>query len=166
MSEPSGRAAAPFIYRRRVRWGEADAARIAYTGKFPHFAMEALDDFFLEVLGENWYLNTVERNRGNPFVHLSLDFMSPLTPEDTVQIAVWIEKLGRSAITFWVEGHVPGAKSFTGRFVTVCVRYPENKSIDIPEDVRARAEAYQKACAGAPGPGAFALDENGAVITV
>jgi acyl-CoA thioesterase FadM len=33
----------PFVHRRRILWGETDAARIAYTARFLDFAMEAAE---------------------------------------------------------------------------------------------------------------------------
>lgn len=151
---------APYIHKHRVLWAETDTARIAYTAAFPQMGMEALERFFEDVLGENWFINGAERDRGNPFVHLSFDFHSSLTPRDTVHIVVWIEKVGASSMSFVVEGHVPPArKSFTARYTCVFVKASIRKPIRIPKETRTRAEAYQAACAQHPAPGAFSLDK-------
>jgi acyl-CoA thioesterase FadM len=45
MSRPTEDGRFPFIHRRRVKWGESDPARIAYTARFLDFAMDAIEAF-------------------------------------------------------------------------------------------------------------------------
>lgn len=151
---------APFIHKRRITWGDTDTAQIAYTGIFPDIALKAIEAWFEAVLGINWFVNTSEQDRGNPFVHMEMDFVSPLTPRDTVHTVVWVDSIGTSSMTFYVEGHVPPArKAFTGKFTTVFVRSSIRKPLKIPGEERALAQAYQDACAAVPGPGDFSLDQ-------
>jgi acyl-CoA thioesterase FadM len=148
----------PFVHKIRVRWADIDTARIAYSGRFPVFALEAIEAWFENTLGIIWGVNTPEQGRGNPFVHLEMDILSVLTARDTVYVAVWVERIGKSSLSFYVEGHVPpDRKSFTGRFTCVFVRSPARTPIAISDQQRALIEAYQAACKGASAPGAFSL---------
>ena len=149
----------PYFYIRRIRWGDTDTAKIGYTGVFPQIGMEAIEDFSLDVLGENWYENTIDKGRGNPFVHLSIDFHASITPHDTLYVGVWIEKIGRTSLSYLLEGHISpsGKKSFTARYTCVFVNSSTRKPIEIPSNLRTKAEAYQSACKAVPGPGEFKL---------
>lgn len=55
---------APYVYRRRVRWGDSDAARIAYTVRFFDYAMEAIEGWFDDVLGSDWYISNTQHGLG------------------------------------------------------------------------------------------------------
>lgn len=149
----------PFIYDRRIRWGDTDVAKIAYTGVFPQIGLEALEEFSRVIFGEGWYENTLQQGRGNPFVHLSFDFHASITPSDTLHVAVWIEKIGRTSLSYLLEGHIlpSGEKSFTARFTHVYVDITNRKPIRIPDHLRAKAEEYQTACKAFPGPDEFSL---------
>ena len=73
MADASGPAV--FEHEIRVGWGDCDPARIAYTGRLPVFALEAIDAWWEHVLGgDGWYQLELDRGFGTPFVHLSLDF--------------------------------------------------------------------------------------------
>jgi len=149
----------PYIYERRIRWGDTDVAKIAYTGVFPEIGLEAIEDFCLIVFGENWYENTIDEGRGNPFVHLSIDFHASVTPRETLYVAVWIEKIGRTSLSYLLEGYISpsGKKSFTARYTNVYVNSSSRKPMEIPDHLRKKAEAYQSACKAVPGPGEFKL---------
>ena len=70
-----------FIHEIRVGWGDCDPARIAYTGRLPAFALEAIDAWWEHQLGgDGWYQMELDRGTGTPFVHMSIDFRSPVTP--------------------------------------------------------------------------------------
>ena len=44
-----------FVHHRRVIWADSDPAGIAYTGRFPHFALEAIEAWCAARLGFDWY---------------------------------------------------------------------------------------------------------------
>ncbi|MFT8243106.1 acyl-CoA thioesterase [Roseomonas sp. BN140053] len=131
-----------FVFHRRVTWGDVDAAGIAYTGRFPQFCMEALEAWFLEVLDADWYELNVRRGIGTPFVHMDLDFRSPLTPRDALAITVRLERLGGSSLRFLVQGHANGDRlSFEGHFACAFVDGKSMKPIPVPAEFRAALES-------------------------
>src|SRR5687767_3262902 len=103
MSRPTD---APFVHHRRVSWADTDAARIAYTGRFLDFAMEAIEAWWRERMGIDWYELNVDRGIGTPFVHVALDFRSPVTPRDTMAMTVMLTRLGGSSLRFAVIARV------------------------------------------------------------
>lgn len=127
-----------YVHRRRIAWWDTDAANIAYTGRFPQFGMEAIDGWFIDRLGTDWYRLHNDLGGGSPFVHLSMDMRSPLTPRDELLTTVRLAKAGRSSLEFRVEGRVAadGRLSFEGRFVCVFIDSATQKPTRIPAQFR------------------------------
>lgn len=140
--------AAPHVYRRRIRFGESDAATIAYTGNFPLYALEAIEDWF-ELWGDHdWYDLNVKHGFGTPFVNITMDLKAPLRPREVVAMTVTLPKVGTSSMTFQVDGVRPdGVLSFTSTLVCVTAHPAEQRTIPIPAALRARIDAYRAACA-------------------
>lgn len=110
-----------FIHPIRVTWGDCDPARIAYTGRLPWFALDAIDAWWERHLGHGWYQLELDRNVGTPFVHMSMDFRAPVTPRHLLECEVWPCRLGETSIEFRVAARQNGALSFEGRFVCVFI---------------------------------------------
>ena len=105
--------------------------------------MEAIEAWFIERLGTDWYaLN--ESGRGTPFVHLSVDFRSALTPHDVLVTTVALARAGGSSLEFRLAGRTEdGRLAFEGRFVCVFVAAKGDaghKPIPIPDEFRAAVE--------------------------
>lgn len=124
-----------------VRWADCDPAKIAYTGRLPYFALEAIDEWWLVHTGYDWFRGNVERNVGTPFVHLSMDFRSPVTPRHPLVCEVRLLKLGESSIRFSVRGYQDSVLCFEGEFVEVFVEADAHRKIPAPDDMRAKLEA-------------------------
>lgn len=137
----------PYTYQRKVQWGEADPARIAYTARFFDYALEAIDSWTEDCFGYNWFTMNTELGMGSPMVHVELDFSGVLVPGDVVTISVRVHNMSRSTITFDVEGiRADGSPSFTGRLVSCMIDPEKRKSIEIPADFRSKVSDYMAAC--------------------
>jgi acyl-CoA thioesterase FadM len=142
----------PYIHIAQIRFADTDAAGIAYTGRFANFAMDAIDGWFRDRLDTDWFRLNIDEGIGTPFVHMSMDFRSPLTPRDMLQTMVLIPKAGTTSLTFNVAGRVGTRVSFEGRFVCVFVDRIAAKPIEIPARYRgaiAAEVAIFEATAGA-----------------
>ena len=126
----------PFTHRIRVGWADCDPARIAYTGRIPYFALEAIDAWWAETVGEDWYRMNVDHGTGTPFVHLSMDFKSPVTPRHPLDCEVRMLKLGNSSIRFSVDGFQESVLCFSGEFVEVFVEASSMSKTGVPERFR------------------------------
>ena len=132
----------PFVHDIRVTWADCDPAKIAYTGRLPAMALDAINAWWEAHLGgDGWFQMEVDRNVGTPFVHLSMDFRSPVTPRHTLKCAVWPKRLGTKSITFRVEASQNGTLCFQGEFTCVFVIADQFKSQAAPADIRAIVEA-------------------------
>ncbi len=143
----------PFTLRRRVNWGDGDAARIVYTAKFVDFALEAADCWWEAVLGLNWYQLNVEHDRGTPLVAMRFDFERPLRPGDRVDLTVGVEKLGRASLALRVDGVKVGGTKVGGEHcfsavLTEALTVPSRMTATaFPDDFRRRIEGYARECA-------------------
>lgn len=135
----------PLVYRRRVRWGDGDPAHIVYTVRFLDFAMEAIEEWFREVLGVDWYQLNLDRGIGSPAVHVELDFESPVKPGDILEIPVVVRRLGTSSITFELSAGIEGGGDrFRALVVHALIDNRSMRAVAIPDELRALIENYMK----------------------
>ncbi|WP_137701507.1 acyl-CoA thioesterase [Marimonas lutisalis] len=112
----------PFEHEIRVTWGDCDPAKIAYTGRIPNWALDAINAWWEHHLGgDGWYQMELDRGYGTPFVHMSLDFRHVITPRHRLICTVAPTRLGNSSIAFRVEGYQDGKLCFEGQFVCVFI---------------------------------------------
>ena len=132
-----------FQHEIRVGWGDCDPARIAYTGRIPAWALESINAWWEHHLdGDGWYQMELDRNVGTPFVHMSLDFSSPITPRHRLKCNVWPSRLGTSSIEFCVHGFQDDVLCFEGRFVSVFTIADKLISQPAPPEFRQIVEAH------------------------
>lgn len=129
-----------FVHQITVRWADCDPAKIAYTGRIPQFALEAIDSWWEEKIGLDWFAMNVDRDIGTPFVHLSIDFRSPVTPREKLDCQVSLIKLGESSVRFKVTGSQAKRLCFEGEFVEVFVAAEAHKKTGVPADFREKLE--------------------------
>ncbi|APX16230.1 thioesterase-like protein [Phaeobacter inhibens] len=135
-----------FIHEIRVGWGDCDPARIAYTGHLPGFALQAIDAWWEHQLdGDGWYQMELDRGTGTPFVHMSIDFRSPVTPRHRLACSVWPVALGQKSVTFRVEAAQDGTLCFEGKFVCVFIEPSDFSAKPAPADYRAVIEPLLRA---------------------
>ncbi len=126
-----------FEHEIRVAWGDCDPARIAYTARIPWFALDAINAWWEHHLdGVGWFQMEIDLNIGTPFVHMSLDFKSPITPRHRLICEVYPMRLGGSSIRFAVNGRQDGVLCFEGQFVSVFTIADEFKPQPAPERFR------------------------------
>ncbi len=130
----------PFVHRIRVGWADCDPAQIAYTGRIPNFALEAIDAWWEDSAGIDWYRMNLDKNVGTPFVHMDLDFLSPITPRTSLDCEVRLKKLGDTSITFQVIGRQGAVTCFSGNFVSVFVVSDQFEKRRVPDDFRSIIE--------------------------
>ena len=122
----------------RVGWGDCDPARIAYTGRIPNWALEAINGWWEHVTGgDGWFQMELDRNIGTPFVRLEMDFRSPVTPRHRLICKVRPVRLGTTSITFRVEGFQDGTLCFEGSFTEVFTVADEFRTQPPPPELRA-----------------------------
>jgi len=127
----------PFVHEIRVSWGDCDPAQIAYTARLPWFALDAINAWWEEHFdGEGWFQMEIDRNMGTPFVNLSMDFSSPVTPRHRLMCETYPTRLGTKSITFGMKAYQNGVLCFTGSFTCVFTQVDVFKSMPAPDRIR------------------------------
>ena len=125
-----------------VSWGDCDPAQIAYTANIPAWGLKAIEAWYQSCLGIGWYEINLDHSLGTPFVSLNFDFKAPVTPRDRLEIRVYIQKLGTSSLSHYLEGYQADTLCFTGSTTAVFVLAESLKSTAIPENMRKTIESY------------------------
>ncbi len=137
-----------YAHEIRVTWGDCDPAKIVYTARIPWFALDAINAWWEDVLGEGWFQLELDREVGTPFVNMSLDFRAPITPRHRLICEVWPVRLGETSISFRVIGRQDGVTCFEGRFTCVFVDPSAFRKRPPPEDIRALVQSHLRDDAG------------------
>lgn len=132
----------PMQHEIRVTWGDCDPAKIAYTARIPYWALDAINAWWEENLGQGWYQMELDLGFGTPFVHLSMDFKSPVTPRHRLICEVGPKRIGDKSIEFQVDGYQDGVLCFTGRFVSVFIKAESFTPQSAPPDIRELVAAH------------------------
>ena len=121
----------PFVWETRIRFVDTDASgRIHYTSMFRHF--EVAEQEFLREAGCPFTSAALE-DVSFPRVHVECDYRSELRYDDLIQIAMTVERLGRSSYTLAFLVTCEGREAAHGRIVVVCINKREKKSTPIPQ---------------------------------
>ena len=134
---------APFTTSILVRFGDLDAAGIAYYPNLVNFLHEAFEDFFVGHVGRP-YPEAFKEGLGCPTVKVEMTFLSPVRYGDQVQIGVIVEHIGRTSLRIRYEGAVRGRPVFVARNTIVVVNMPDFRPAPIPAWLRERLETARE----------------------
>ena len=155
----------PFVARRRVEFRDTDAAGIAHFSTF-FVWMESAEHELLRHAGVPLVEVVTEPLHGAagkddeppgtyswPRVSAACDYKSAVRFNDELDIAVGLEAIGRSSVTWTFRFEQAGRWVAQGRVVAVrCLLRPglAPAAVPIPGSVQARLEPYRIAARGAP----------------
>ncbi|MBI3932928.1 MAG: acyl-CoA thioesterase [Acidobacteria bacterium] len=123
-----------------VRFGDLDAAGIAYYPRLVNYLHAAFEDFFSGHVGRP-YPEVYREGIGFPTVKVEMEFLSPVHYGDRVEIEVTVERVGRSSVQIRYEGSVGGYPVFRARNVAVVVDMRTFKPMALPQWLRERFQA-------------------------
>ena len=134
--------------RRRVEFRDTDAAGIVHFSAF-FFWMESAEHELLRQAG----VPVVVRDAAGvdaswPRVSASCDYVAAARFGDEVDIAVGVEAIGRSSVTYGFTFSHDGREIARGRIVAVrCLMHPGGKpeAVPIPPEIIARLEPFRVA---------------------
>jgi 4-hydroxybenzoyl-CoA thioesterase len=139
-----------FRAHQKVRFGDVDHAGIVYYPRFVHYFHVAMEEFFSEALGVD-YPQVLERERfGLPTVHLEVDFRRPLRYGDAIEVAVEVEAIGRTSVTWRYRVFRPGEADAVAeaRAVTAGIDMDSFRPRPVPDWFRQAVARLQGAAGG------------------
>lgn len=123
-----------------VRFGDLDAAGIAYYPRLVNFLHVAFEDFFRGHVGQP-YSDAFRAGLAFPTVKIEMDFLSPVHYGDHVDVDVAVEHVGRSSVRIRYEASVAGRPVFKARNTAVVVDMKAFRPTPLPDWLRERFEA-------------------------
>jgi 4-hydroxybenzoyl-CoA thioesterase len=135
-----------FTVRRNIRFADSDPAGIVFYAEFFRMFNDLFEDWLIERLGIDFARQFQEEQRMFPLVHVEVDFKEARRMGQTMDLSLILTRLGRSSISYDVIAHDGDLEILRGSFVTVVASKETMSTIEIPPDIRAAMEEYQRAC--------------------
>ena len=133
-------------YKGVVRHGQCDPAGIAYTPHFFDLFNIAVEDWYSECLGINYYQIIGSRRIGLGYAQANANFFEPCFMGDELEICVMIKKIGNSSLSLILHVFKEEVEKLRGGFVTVATDLDTHKSIKIPQDILNALTLYKNKC--------------------
>ena len=113
-----------------------------YTARIAHFAMEAIEAWFIDRLDAGWFAMNSRMGFGTPFVQMALEFRSRMTPDDTIDTMVLLNRLGQTSLRFKLRSLASGdgRLCWTGELTCAFVSTEAFRAIPVPNQFRPALE--------------------------
>lgn len=136
-----------FSRERFVRWGDCDPGGIVYSPRVYEYALDTLEEFYMEALGSSWMGLRDGSIVGTPVLRTEIEYMHPLVPEQKFTVTISIKDVGRSTVTYEMTGIDDSGNQYFRVEVIMCfISQASFESTDIPEDIRKRLLEYHAVC--------------------
>jgi YbgC/YbaW family acyl-CoA thioester hydrolase len=124
-----------FIWPSRVRFSDTDASgRIHYIAILYHF--DAAEGEFMRGLGIG-YRQIQTGQVEFPRVRVECDYLGAVRYDDVMEIAVSVDRVGRSSFTLAFGVNVDGREAARGKTTIVCMDSKTQKATPLPESLAA-----------------------------
>lgn len=133
-----------FTSVQKIRFDDVDGAGIVYYPQFFHLCHAAFEDFFDTAAPISYPQLISERRLGFPTVAIDSQFTAPLKYGDSAVVSLSVGKIGRSSVVFAfdIKRKRDGAACFTAKVTTVLMDLDAQKSVAIPDELRAILTGY------------------------
>lgn len=138
--------AALWSVRVPVRFRHCDPAGIVFTPRYFEMLTEAMEQFFTDRLGFDYYALIGERRLGLGYAHASCEFLRPSRMGEVLEVVVLLSRVGRSSYAVTLPVFKDGAEVVRGHLVTVTTSLDTMRPCAIPDDVRGALRRYADAC--------------------
>jgi 4-hydroxybenzoyl-CoA thioesterase len=124
--------------RMQVRFGDVDRAGIVYYPRIFHYLHIAQEDFFAGYVGVAYHRLIEDERIGFPTVSDSTDFHKVIRYGDSLDIVVFISRVGQSSVTFEFRIFREGSSELLARSsqVKVAVSMDTWEKVAIPDRYR------------------------------
>ncbi|PYB71841.1 MULTISPECIES: acyl-CoA thioesterase [Rhizobium] len=129
---------AKFVFRH----GQCDPAGIVYTPKFFDVFNQAIEAWFCECLGIDYYDILGPRRTGLGYGMAASTFFSPCMMGDEIEVFVTVKRIGAKSYTLVLHALKGDKEALRGEFVTVVTSLATHQSIEIPDDIREALIVY------------------------
>ncbi len=128
-----------FRTRRQVRFGDVDAAGMAFYPRYFEMLNEAVEDWFAS-LGWDFARMHLEERAGVPMRRVEADFTAASRLGDVLDAELVVKTVGRTSIEVDAAFSCAGEPRWSAKSVLVFIDLTSGKAIPWPEDLRAKLE--------------------------
>ena len=134
-----------FVYKRKIRFQDTDAAGVIFFPNQFCFYQEAFEAF-LESIGYDLATVTRKNKHHLPVVYAEADYSAPLRLGDTIEIRLKVTHVGSSSLTFQANILKQGKiRAGSVKVVHVSVDARTRKKTPLPQSLREKmARLHQK----------------------
>ncbi|NIS88590.1 MAG: acyl-CoA thioesterase [Woeseiaceae bacterium] len=126
-----------FVHERTILFGECDPAGILYTPRICEYVVESALLFLTHILEQPFERYIFSQSMSLPARNLDVDFLKPLTWDDTIKLYASVAEVRRHAYTILITAlNDKGETAFTGRLTQVCISTEKKCVTSIPSRLR------------------------------
>lgn len=129
---------ARFIFRH----GQCDPAGIVYTPQFFDVFNQAIEAWFCDRLGIDYYDILGPRKIGLGYAMATSTFFLPCAMGDEIEIFIDVARIGSKSYTLVLHALKGDQEALRGQFVTVVTSLDTHQSLVIPDDIRKALVVY------------------------
>lgn len=134
-----------FQISRTVLFGDCDPTGVIYTPRIADYVVEALLEFQSHILGAPAARAILELGVFPPARELNIEFLSPLTFDDVVQMSMVVSNIGVTSFTCKIEGsRQDGREAFRARLTQVSVSAETRRPVPLPTELRQALSAFER----------------------
>jgi len=135
--------AGAFRSRKLVRFAHCDPAGVVFYPRFFQMFSDVLEDWFQSGIDCPFGgAFMVERNLRIPGLSLTAEFQRVCRMGEFLDFDLWVTRIGRSSLDLALAGSVAGEPRLRAAWAVCIIDFATFKSTPIPEDLRARIQAF------------------------
>jgi 4-hydroxybenzoyl-CoA thioesterase len=133
---------APFRAPKQIRFHHCDPAGIVFYPQYFVLMNELVEDWFNRGLGVDFARFHTEARLGIPMAHLECDFVAPSTVGETLDWALWVERIGGSSLTLAVEAKLGEDVRVRAMLVVVQASLDTRRSVPFAPEFREKLARF------------------------
>ena len=126
----------PYIHRVRVRYGECDMQQIVFNANYMAYCDDAMETWFQDV-----GMRMVDHDWDFMLKKATIEWQGTATVHDEIDIAVGVERWGRTSFDVGFTGTVDGRPVFSCAITYVGVKAGSRETMPPPPAVRQLMDA-------------------------
>ncbi|MDT3687157.1 MAG: thioesterase family protein [Pseudorhodoplanes sp.] len=143
MTSQDDGAAPLFTLRLPVRFTHTDPAGYVFFPRYFEMLQAVVEEWFTHALQQRYADLINKRRLGTPTATTQCTFLKPSRLGDEIALAVKLEHIGNSSFRLRFIGTVEGNLRLEAVSTLVMISLDDGAPRPIPQDLRARMEAYQ-----------------------
>jgi 4-hydroxybenzoyl-CoA thioesterase len=130
--------AVPFRARRLVRLSDCDPVGVVHFPRYFDLFHGLIEDWFVQRLGLDYWRLIREDGLAFPVAHAEADYLAACRMGEEIALELRVERLGERSLTLRIDVlGADGEPRVRGKLVTVATDLKEDRSVPIPDDLRA-----------------------------